>query len=220
MLANHQYLVVESSKIAEYLLKIKAVRLSVNEPFTWSSGWKSPIYCDNRLSLSFPDVRNFIKASFVKMVHEKFPEAEAIAGVATGAIALGALVADEMELPMVYIRSKAKGHGMQNLVEGQVTAGGKYVVIEDLISTGGSSVKAVNALKESGAEVLGTIAIFSYGFPQATELFKSTGSPYYSLTNMSELLQKAEDFDYLKPEEQATILEWQKDPEQWRKTIS
>lgn len=211
---------MESSKIAEYLLKIKAVRLSVDEPFTWSSGWKSPIYCDNRLSLSYPEVRNYIKASFVSMIKEKFPEAEAIAGVATGAIALGALVADEMGLPMVYIRSKAKGHGMQNLVEGKVEQGGKYVVIEDLISTGGSSVKAVKALQESGAEVLATIAIFSYGFPQATETFKRSGTSYYSLTNLSELLQKAEDFDYLKAEEQATIFDWQKDPEQWRKTIS
>ncbi|MEM6800291.1 MAG: orotate phosphoribosyltransferase [Bacteroidota bacterium] len=209
---------MESSKIAEYLLKIKAVRLSVKEPFTWSSGWKSPIYCDNRLSLSYPEVRNYIKAAFVSMIREKFPEAEAIAGVATGAIALGALVADAMDLPMVYIRSKAKGHGMQNLVEGKVEPSAKYVVIEDLVSTGGSSVKAVKALQESGAKVLATIAIFSYGFPQATEAFEQTGTPYYSLTNLVELLQKAQDFDYLQASEQSLIFEWQKDPEKWRKT--
>lgn len=211
---------MESSKIAEYLLKIKAVRLSVDEPFTWSSGWKSPIYCDNRLTLSHPEIRNFIKASFVSKVRELFPDANAIAGVATGAIALGALVADEMKLPMVYIRSSAKGHGMQNLVEGQVDPEGKYVVIEDLVSTGGSSVKAVKALQETGATVLGTIAIFSYGFPQAEELYKTTGTAYHSLTNLSKLLEKAKEFNYLKPEEQASVFDWQKDPAKWRKTIS
>lgn len=192
----------------------------MEEPFTWSSGWKSPIYCDNRLSLSYPEVRDFIKGAFVEMIREKYPEATAIAGVATGAIALGALVADAMDLPMVYIRSSAKGHGMQNLVEGYVDPDGKYIIIEDLISTGGSSVKALKALQATGAGVLGTIAIFTYGFPQADELFKSTGTPYHSLTNLAKLLEKAEDFNYLKAEERATIFAWQKDPEKWRKTIS
>ncbi|MEL6676100.1 MAG: orotate phosphoribosyltransferase [Bacteroidota bacterium] len=211
---------MESSKIAEYLLKIKAVQLRLDPPFTWSSGWKSPIYCDNRLSLSYPEVRNFVRDSFVHQVRERYPEATAIAGVATGAIALGALVANAMDLPMVYIRSKAKGHGMAKLVEGKLDPEGKYVVIEDLVSTGKSSVKAVKALQDEGATVLGTLAIFSYGFPVAEAAFSETGTPFHSLTNLSELLQKATEINYLQPESQATIMDWQKDPELWQNTLS
>ena len=187
------------SKIAEDLLKIKAVSLRPETPFTWSSGWRSPIYCDNRLTLSYPEIRQAITAGFVAHIRKHYPEVQGIAGVATGAIALGALVAAELNLPMVYIRSKAKGHGMQNLVEGHLEAGNKYVVIEDLVSTGKSSVQAVKALQEGGATVMGTVAIFSYGFPQADAAFADTGTPYHSLTNL-----------------QATIFEWQQAPESWR----
>lgn len=220
MLAKFDTETVQSSKIAEYLLKIKAVRLSIEEPFTWSSGWKSPIYCDNRQTLSHPDIRSDITAAFVREIRERYPNLTGVAGVATGAIALGALVADALDLPLIYVRSKAKGHGMQNLVEGQVDPEGKYVVIEDLISTGKSSVQAVRAVQETGATVLGTIAIFSYGFPKATEAFAETGTSFHTLTNLKDLLQKAEEFDYLRDVEKATVFAWQKDPSTWQKTTS
>ncbi|WNJ19798.1 orotate phosphoribosyltransferase [Pontibacter sp. G13] len=206
---------VTSSKIAEYLLKIKAVKIDVGNPFQWSSGWKSPIYCDNRLTLSHPEIRDFIKHGFVERVKAEYPEATGIVGVATGAIALGVLVADEMGLPFIYVRSKAKGHGMQNLLEGDVDSNGKYVVIEDLVSTGCSSVKAVQAVQATGATVLGTISIFSYGFPQAKAAFEETGTQYDSLTNLKTLLEKAQEFDYLQADEQATIFDWQQDPANW-----
>ena len=206
---------MESSKIAEYLLKIKAVRLSVNEPFTWSSGWKSPIYCDNRLTLSYPEIRRDLTSSFVERIRGTFPQVTGIAGVATGAIALGALVAEAMGLPFVYIRSKAKGHGMQNMVEGKVDPKGQYVIIEDLVSTGMSSVKAVKALQETGATVLHTYAIFSYGFDRATAAFVETGTSYEPLTDLESLLQKAIAIDYLSGDEKATIEAWRKDPQAW-----
>ena len=215
MLANHQYLVVESSKIAEYLLKIKAVRLAVNEPFTWSSGWRSPIYCDNRLILSYPEYRKEIAKAFVEIIQDKYPNAKAIAGVATGAIAWGVLVAEAMGLPFVYIRSKAKGHGLQNLVEGKVDPETPYVIIEDLISTGKSSVAALKALQAAGAQVQGTLSIFSYGFPQATELFETTGTAFHPLTNLATLLEKAIEIDYLEPREQETVMAWQQAPSTW-----
>lgn len=208
---------MESSKLAEYLLKIKAVRISPSNPYTWSSGWKSPIYCDNRLTLSYPEIRNAIRAAFVATIREKYPQLTAIAGVATGAIATGVLVADALDLPFIYVRPKPKGHGMQNLIEGQIDTDGKYVVIEDLVSTGGSSVKAVKAIQETGATVLGTLSIFSYGFPQADEAYATTGTPYAPLTNLKELLQKAIEINYLQPDETAAILEWQKDPANWQK---
>ena len=209
-----------SSKIAEYLLKIKAVRLSIDPPFTWSSGWKSPIYCDNRLTLSYPEIRREIRRAFAERIRNEYSEATGIAGVATGAIAQGVMVAEELGLPFIYVRSKAKGHGMQNLLEGKVDPVGKYVVIEDLVSTGKSSVQAVKAIQESGAEVLGTLAIFSYGFPHARATFAETGTSYDSLTNLQELLQKAEEINYLRPQEKDTILSWQNDPEKWQKTLS
>ena len=209
-----------SSKIAEYLLKIKAVRLSITPPFTWSSGWKSPIYCDNRLTLSYPEIRGEIRRAFANRIREEYPEATGIAGVATGAIAQGVMVAEELGLPFIYVRAKAKGHGMQNLVEGKVDTKGKYVVIEDLVSTGKSSVQAVEAIQETGAIVLGTLAIFSYGFPHAISTFEKTGTTYDSLTNLRELLQKAEEINYLRPQEKDTILSWQNDPEKWQKTLS
>lgn len=207
---------MNSSKIAEDLLKIKAVSLRLDPPYTWSSGWQSPIYCDNRLTLSYPEVRKNITQMFVESVRKLYPEATGIAGVATGAIALGAMVATDLNLPMIYVRSKAKGHGMQNLLEGRVDPKGKYVIIEDLISTGKSSLQAVKAVQASGAEVLGTIAIFSYGFPKADEGFAASGTAYHSLTNLATLLEKATEIDYLRPEDRATILNWQKDPGNWR----
>lgn len=206
---------MENSKIAEYLLKIKAVSLNVAQPFQWSSGWRSPMYCDNRKTLSHPEVREAIRDAFVKAVQARYPHAIGIAGVATGAIAHGVLVADALGLPFVYIRSKAKGHGMQNLIEGELQAGGGYVVIEDLISTGKSSARAVAALQTAGAEVLGTLAIFSYGFPQAAQAFASTHTSFDTLTNLAELLAKAVEIDYLHEHELETIYQWQQAPEQW-----
>jgi len=207
---------VVAHKIAAYLLEIKAVKLNVREPFTWSSGWKSPIYCDNRLTLSHPAVRNAIRDGFVAVVRARYPDAQGIAGVATGAIALGALVADAMGLPFVYIRSAAKGHGMGNLVEGDLAQAENYVVIEDLISTGGSSAKAVRALQEAGATVLGTIAIFTYGFPHAHAAFEATGTPFSSLTDFAHLLPKAVESGYLRADEVATVGAWQQAPESWQ----
>ncbi len=202
-------------KIADYLLEIKAVRLQVQQPFTWSSGWKSPIYCDNRLILSYPEIRKGVSEAFVERIKETYPQATAIAGVATGAIAMGMLVAEAMGLPFVYVREKPKGHGMQNQVEGRADASWKYVVIEDLISTGGSSVKAVKALQAAGLEVLGTLAIFSYGFPQATAAFAETGTAFHTLTGLDALLEQAIKRDYIRTEEIETIQNWQQHPDAW-----
>lgn len=206
---------IESDKIAAYLLEIKAVRLSPAEPFTWSSGWKSPIYCDNRLVLSFPEARDYVAASFVTRIQESYPQADGIIGVATGAIAWGVLVAEKLQLPFAYVRAKAKGHGLQNLLEGKVESGKSYVVIEDLVSTGKSSAQAVRAIQESGATVLTTLSIFSYGFPQAEKTFSETGTTYQSLTNLATLLEKAEQNAYLQGQEQETIFAWQQAPDSW-----
>ncbi|TAE46583.1 MAG: orotate phosphoribosyltransferase [Bacteroidetes bacterium] len=206
---------MENSKIAAHLLQIKAVRLSVSEPFTWASGWKSPIYCDNRLALSYPEVRKDIVQGFVEEIRRLYPQAAGLAGVATGAIAWGALAAEQLGLPFMYIRSQAKGHGLQNMIEGRIEEGASYVVIEDLISTGKSSAQAVQALQAAGGKVLGTLAIFSYGFPQAEQAFAATGTGFSSLTNLSTLLQKAAEFDYLRPEEQEAVFTWQQNPEAW-----
>lgn len=158
--------------LAEKLLKISAIKLQPENPFTWASGWNSPIYTDNRKTLSYPEIRTFIKVELSRLIMENFPEAEAIAGVATGAIAQGALVADELMLPYVYVRSTPKDHGLENLIEGSLRPGQKVVVIEDLVSTGSSSLKAVNAIRAAGSEVIGMVAIFSYEFPVAVEHFK------------------------------------------------
>lgn len=205
-----------SNKIAQDLLEIKAVRFSLDPPFTWASGWHSPIYCDNRKTLSYPALRGYIRDAFVAQVRERYPQATGIAGVATGAIAQGALVAEALDLPFIYIRSKAKGHGMQNLIEGAVDAEGQYVVIEDLISTGQSSVAAVKALQETDATVLGTLAIFSYGFPQAKAAYAETGTAFHTLTDMAALMQAAEASDYLQAQQKAVIESWQADPAQWK----
>ncbi len=206
---------VRSSKIAAYLLKIKAVKISIDPPFTWSSGWKSPIYCDNRLTLSYPEIRNIIKEDFADFIRQHYPHAQGIAGIATGAIAHGALVADYLDLPLIYIRSKPKSYGMRNLVEGEVNHEIKYVVIEDLISTGNSSASAVEALQQTGVQVAGTLAIFSYGLPQAQERFRPTGIEYHTLTGLEVLLEEAIALDYLDENQKEVLRDWQINPEIW-----
>lgn len=182
-----------AAKVAEYLLQIKAIKLSPENLFTWASGIQSPIYCDNRKSLSHPELRSYIKQSFAALVKEKFPQADAVSGVATAGIAHGALLADELNLPFSYVRSSPKGHGLQNLIEGQIKPGSKVVVVEDLISTGGSSLKAVNDLRANGIEVIGLVAIFSYGFNKAVTAFSEADCPYYTLSNFDALMNLAQE---------------------------
>lgn len=204
-----------ATKIAEFLLKINAVKLNPSDPFTWASGLRSPIYCDNRLTLSFPEHRNFLKESFAALIGTEFPEAEALSGVATAGIAHGALAADALALPFSYVRSGSKGHGLKNQIEGQVKAGQKVVVVEDLVSTGGSSLKAVDVLREAGVEVLGLVAIFTYGFEKSQNAFAAAKVPFFSLTNLNQLLQKAVEIKYIQPAEMASIEKWRQDPEGW-----
>jgi orotate phosphoribosyltransferase len=204
-----------SKKIADYLLQIKAIKLQPSNPFTWASGWKSPIYCDNRKTLSFPEVRRYIRDSFAYTVTQKYPEAELIAGVATGAIAHGALVAEKMDLPFIYVRSEAKGHGLGNQIEGYYEKGQKVVVIEDLISTGGSSLSAVKALREAGCEVLGMVAIFTYGFKKATDGFASENCKLDTLSNYNELIDCAVSSGYIGAAEAETLKKWRIDPSVW-----
>lgn len=202
--------------VAGKLLEIKAVKLQPEKPFTWASGWKSPIYCDNRKTLSYPAVRSLIKIELARMVMEKYPDVEAIAGVATGAIAQGALVAEELGLPFVYIRSSKKDHGMENLVEGYLEEGKKVVVIEDLISTGGSSLKAVQAIhEEKKCNVLGMVAIFTYGFPLAEEQFSKAGVELTTLSNYEAIIEKALSINYIPESALPTLREWRKDPSHW-----
>lgn len=204
------------SLVAGKLLEIKAVKLQPEKPFTWASGWKSPIYCDNRKTLSYPEVRSLIKVELARIVMEKYPDAEAIAGVATGAIAQGALVADLLGLPFVYIRSSKKDHGMENLVEGYIEEGKKVVVIEDLISTGGSSLKAVQAIREEKkCEVLGMVAIFTYGFPLAEEQFSKAGVELTTLSNYEAVIEKALQINYIPESALPTLKEWRNDPSHW-----
>ncbi|MBG39544.1 MAG: orotate phosphoribosyltransferase [Cryomorphaceae bacterium] len=202
-------------KIAELLLQVKAVKLQPEEPFTWASGWKSPIYCDNRITLSHPAVRTHIRQSIAELIIEKFGKPELIVGVATGAIAIGALVAQEMGLPFVYVRSAAKGHGRKNLIEGHYEEGQKAVVIEDLISTGGSSLKAVESLRESGIEVKGLAAIFTYGFTESEKRFIEAECAYSTLTDYTTLLEKALDSKYIKKDHLDLLREWRRDPSKW-----
>jgi orotate phosphoribosyltransferase len=196
-------------------LQINAIKLQPANPFVWASGWNSPIYCDNRKALSFVDVRNFIKGEFARIAREKYPEAEVIAGVATGAIAQGALVADLLDKPFVYVRSAPKGHGLENLIEGDFRPGQKVLVIEDLISTGGSSLKAVEALRSAGCEVVGMLAIFSYGFPVAAEAFAEAGVELTTLSNYQDLIGVAVAGGYVTSKDIATLQEWRKDPASW-----
>lgn len=202
---------------ASKLLAVKAIKLQPNDPFTWASGWKSPFYCDNRKALSFPDLRSYVKLELVHNILEQFPEAEAVAGVATGAIAQGALVADALNLPFVYVRSKAKDHGMGNLIEGELTPGAKVVVVEDLISTGGSSLKAVEALRQAGAEVVGMVASYTYGFPVAEKAFADANVKLVTLTDYEHVVAKAVEIGYIKQEDVDLLHEWRKDPANWKK---
>jgi len=203
--------------IAQSLLKIKAVKLSPNEPFTWASGWNSPIYCDNRVTLSYPEIRKQIYQSFAQLIAEKYPEAELIAGVATGAIAHGVLVAEEMQKPFIYVRSAPKGHGLGNQIEGQYTKGQKVVVIEDLISTGGSSLSAIEALRQAGVEVLGMVAIFTYGFKIAEDNFVNANVKIDTLSSYSALIESALESGYVKQEQLTDLKEWREAPDKWRK---
>jgi orotate phosphoribosyltransferase len=202
-------------KTAEYLLQIKAIKLQPSNPFTWASGWKSPIYCDNRKTLSFPEVRSYIRDSFAAMIKDLYPQAEVIAGVATGAIAHGALVADKLGLPFVYVRSGAKEHGLGNQIEGYYEKGQKVVVIEDLISTGGSSLCAVTALREAGCDVLGMVAIFTYEFKKAADAFSTEKCKLNTLSNYSTLVETAVKTGYIGQTEVETLKKWRLDPSTW-----
>ena len=201
--------------LAEKLLSISAIKLQPDNPFIWASGWNSPIYTDNRKTLSYPDVRSFIKVELARVIVENFGNANAIAGVATGAIAQGALVADTLALPYVYVRSSPKDHGLENLIEGNLKPGQKVVVIEDLISTGGSSLKAVEAIRNAGCDVVGMVAIFSYDFPIAAERFKKAGVKVIALSNYNAMLEAALAIDYIKESDIETLKEWRQDPENW-----
>jgi orotate phosphoribosyltransferase len=204
-------------EIAKKLLDIGAVKVQPEDPFTWASGWKSPIYCDNRKTLSFVKTRDYVKRAFVAKIRKLYPEVEAIAGVATGAIALGVLVADEMDLPFVYVRSKAKGHGMENLIEGTLETGKKVVIIEDLVSTGGSSLKANEALLKAGSDVLGMLAIFTYGFPIAENNFTNANCRLTTLSNYSILVEYALEQGKITSDQVETLMNWRKSPETWGK---
>jgi orotate phosphoribosyltransferase len=204
-----------ASEIASKLLEIEAIRLQPTKPFTWASGWKSPIYCDNRLSLSYPEVRTYIKECLADVVKNHFATAESIAGVATAGIPQGALLADALDLPFIYVRSSPKGHGMENMIEGKVTPGQKVVVVEDLISTGGSSLKAVADLKAAGFDVLGMVAIFTYGFEVARLNFENAGVRLICLSDYSAMLPQALANDYIDDNTLASLVEWRKDPASW-----
>ena len=201
--------------LAERLLKISAIKLQPENPFTWASGWNSPIYTDNRITLSYPEVRTFIKVELCRIIKERFPQADAVAGVATGAIAQGALVADTLAMPYVYVRSAPKDHGLENLIEGNLKPGQKVVVVEDLISTGGSSLKAVQAIRNAGCEVVGMVAMFSYGFPVAEKAFKEANVELVTLSNYNAMLEAALATNYIRAEDVETLKEWRKDPSVW-----
>ena len=203
-------------QFAQKLMDIKAIKLQPNEPFTWASGWKSPIYTDNRKTLGYADVRSFVKLELCHAIQQHFPEAEAVAGVATGAIAQGALVADELGLPYAYVRPKPKDHGMGNQVEGELKKGTKVIVVEDLISTGGSSLKAVEALRQYGVEVIGMVASFTYGFPVAEEAFREAGVKLVTLSDYNAVLEQAAETGYIKSDEIEVLNEWRKSPSTWK----
>lgn len=202
-------------KVAEFLLQIKAVKLSPKKPYTWASGWKSPIYCDNRKTLSYPAVRTFIRQQFVQAINTEFGRPDIIAGVATGGIAHGALVAHDMGLPFLYVRSDSKGHGLQNQVEGDLSVGRSVVVVEDLVSTGKSSLNAVQALRDAGLEVKGMVSIFTYGFDEAAKAFAKNKVHLHSLTNYSVLVDQALRSDYITEKDLIPLNEWRKDPAGW-----
>ncbi len=201
--------------LAEKLLQISAIKLQPNNPFVWASGWNSPIYTDNRKTLSYPDIRSMIKVELCRMILENFSDVDAIAGVATGAIAMGALVADVLGLPYVYVRSAPKDHGLENLIEGNLKPGQKVVVIEDLISTGGSSLKAVEAIRNAGCEVVGMTAIFTYEFPVSIESFRKANVKLLTVSNYSAMLDAAVETNYIQPCDLDALKEWRKDPANW-----
>lgn len=205
--------------MADFLLQIKAIKLQPTKPFVWASGWKSPIYCDNRLTLSYPKVRTFIRQELARAISDNFEKPDVIAGVATGGIAHGALVAQELGLPFVYVRSAPKGHGMENLIEGKVEAGQTVVVVEDLISTGQSSLKAVLALREAGCLVKGLVSIFDYGFDVARDAFKEAKCAYYSLSNYDYIIQQAVKHRYVQKEDAEQLKSWRTSPDTWGTTL-
>lgn len=203
-------------KVAEFLLQIKAVKLQPNSPFTWASGWKSPIYCDNRITLSFPAIRTYIRQGYADAVLEHFGKPDVIAGVATGGIAQGALVAQELGIPFIYVRSSAKAHGMGNQIEGHFEKGQRVVVIEDLISTGGSSLQAIKSLREAGLEVKGLVAIFTYGFDISIKNFAEAECPFVTLTDYDHLIDQALKSDYVTMADVSSLREWKISPENWK----
>jgi len=202
--------------VAEKLLKVKAIKLQPHNPFIWASGWKSPIYCDNRKTLSYPDIRNFIKIELARTVRERFDEATVIAGVATGAIAQGAMVAEELGLPFIYVRSKPKDHGLENMIEGDLPPRSKVLVIEDLISTGTSSLKVVEAIRNDGSEVIGMLAIFSYGFSVAQKQMEEAHVDCVTLSNYEAILRVALETNYITEAELKTLQEWRHNPSKWQ----
>jgi orotate phosphoribosyltransferase len=206
-------------KVAEFLLQIKAIKLQPNNPFTWASGWKSPIYCDNRITLSHPAIRTYIRQKLSTLVQEEFGSVSVVAGVATAGIPQGVLVAQDLGLPFIYVRSKAKEHGTGSLIEGEFSPGQRVVVVEDLISTGKSSLQAVQALRDAGCEVAGLVGIFSYGFDAAEENFKNAKCPFFTLSNYNALINYAQEHNFVMEEDLKLLRKWREDPEAWGNTI-
>ena len=204
-------------EVTKKLLEINTIKIQPSNPFTWASGWKSPIYCDNRKILSYPKTRTYIRDRFVDIISEKYPEAEVIAGVATGAIAIGVLVAEVLQLPFIYIRSKPKGHGLENLIEGDLVPNQKVVIVEDLVSTGVSSLNAAKAVIDNGADVIGMVSIFTYNFPLAKENFKQAGIELTSLSRYQVLINTAVELGEVTPEQVETLMKWREDPANWGK---
>ena len=204
-------------QFATKLLQIKALQINLEKPYTWASGWHSPVYCDNRKVLSFPYVRDFVKSELANMILDKFPDAEVIAGVATAGIPHGVMAADLLKLPFIYVRAKPKEHGMGNQIEGVFEKGQKVVVVEDLVSTGKSSLQVVDVLREQGADVLGMCALFTYGFPTADEAFKKAGLPLYTISNYTALMEVGEEQNLIAPEQKATLEQWRVDPGNWNR---
>ncbi|WP_303921917.1 orotate phosphoribosyltransferase [Draconibacterium sediminis] len=205
------------TEVTKRLLEINTIKIQPDNPFTWASGWKSPIYCDNRKTLSYPDTRAFIRDAFVQLIQEKYPEAEVIAGVATGAIAIGALVADKLGLPFIYVRSKPKGHGLENLIEGDLKPFKKVVVVEDLVSTGISSLKAAEAVNNFGGDVVGMVSIFTYNFPLAKENFEKAGIELTSLSRYQILIDFSLERGDITKDQVESLMEWREDPANWGK---
>lgn len=206
-----------AKKVAEHLLQIKAIKLQPTNPFTWASGWNSPIYCDNRKTLSFPEVRDYIRDAFADLIKAEYGDCDVVAGVATGAIAQGVLVAQILNKPFVYIRSSAKSHGLENKIEGHIEEGQKVVVVEDLVSTGGSSLQAVEALRSVGCDVLGMVAIFTYGFQVAVDNFANANCKLATLSDYNAMIELALESGYIKADDVESLKEWRKDPANWGK---